>query len=397
MKNRKEQPATTTPRIRIGAIGCGWRITMLLELLLKESDALELAAICDPREGVFENAARKFNPKLRQYRDYRKLVEAADLDWIMIGSWNNQHAEHAIAALKAGKHVFCEKPLATTIPDCLAIHKEWAARKQQLSLGFTLRYSPHYRKIKELITRGMIGDIISVEMNETLNFNHGGCFMGDWRRLRKNSGGYMLEKCCHDIDLAIWLTESLPVRTASFGGLQFFLPRNERHIKRVGQNEEGKWAYRAWPMSVPRNPFTCRKDLVDNQVVIMEFANGVHSTFHTNANAGIPERRMYVCGTEGAIRADVISGQIEWSRIAFKPEMVDASTGASGGHGGGDEVLCRELADSMLKGEPPSAGVYQGLYSAIASLAIDQAMQAGKVVNLRPYWKKIGTKIKNKQ
>jgi len=76
------------------------------------------------------------------------------------------------------------------------------------NIGLTLRYSPHYRKIKQLLESGAVGDIISMEFNETLDFNHGGYIMGNWRRLREYAGTHLLEKCCHDIDLVNWMVGS---------------------------------------------------------------------------------------------------------------------------------------------------------------------------------------------
>jgi len=110
---------------------------------------------------------------------------------------------------------------------------------------------------------------------------------------------------------------------------------------------------------------------VDNQVAIVEYENGVRTTFHTNCNAGIPERRMYILGSEGAIRADVIAGTIELKRIGWETELEDLSSGASGGHGGGDAVLAKELVDSMVNGAAPSVGLLEGMESAIACCAID--------------------------
>ena len=94
-------------------------------------------------------------------------------------------------------------------------------------MGFNLRRSPHYRKLKALLNDGVIGDVVSMDFNETLDFNLGGYIFGDWRRLRENSGPFLLEKCCHDIDLANWMLDSQATRVASFGGLNFFVPENE--------------------------------------------------------------------------------------------------------------------------------------------------------------------------
>jgi len=294
-----------------------------------------------------------------------------------------------IAAFKAGKDVFCQKPIATNMNDSMAIIRAWKKSGKMFSIGFTLRYSPHYRKIKELLDKGAIGDIISMEFNETLEFNHGGYIMGDWRRLTKNAGTHLLEKCCHDIDLVNWMIDSDASRVVSFGGLDFFVPKNKKHIKRLGKNPEGKDAYRIWGGMVDLNPFTSKKDIIDNQVALIEYANGVRATFHTNCNAAIPERRMYILGTEGAIRADVIVGTIETKRIGFDTKIENVTAGVKGGHGGGDQILGKELADSMLKGTKPATGLMDGIKSAITCFAIDKAMETGRVVSMEPYWRRM--------
>jgi predicted dehydrogenase len=247
-----------------------------------------------------------------------------------------------------------------------------------------------------LVDKGVLGDIISMEFNETLDFNHGGYIMGDWRRLTKNAGTHLLEKCCHDIDLANWLLGSRPARVASFGGLDFFLPRNKRHIRRIGKDSQGKDAYSTWGGLIDLNPFTSRKDIIDNQVAIIEYANSPRATFHTNCNAGIPERRMYILGSEGAIRADLIVGRIETKRIGFDTRIETVDTGGdTGGHGGGDEVLAEELADSMLKGVQPATGIMDGLNSAVSCFAIDKSVQTNRVISLEPFWKRVDKVLKS--
>jgi predicted dehydrogenase len=121
----------------------------------------------------------------------------------------------------------------------------------------------------------------------------------------------------------------------------------------------------------------------------MEYDNNVRATFHTNHNAGIPERRMYILGSEGTIRADVLTGTIESQRIGFDTELVTHETGASGGHGGGDQIMAEEFKDCILHGTPPAAGLDEGLASAVTCLGIDQAMTTGSVVDMTPFWAKV--------
>lgn len=374
--------------IKIGLVGCGVRLRGVTRRTLPLSSRIKVTALCDPSAESVKQTLHDFNPNAKVYEDYRALVKDPDLDWIMVGSWNCFHKDHVVAAFKAGKHVYCEKPLAATMSDCLTMCRAWKASKKMFSIGFTLRYSPHYRKIRQLIDEGGIGKIISMEFNETLDFNHGGYIMGDWRRFKENAGTHLLEKCSHDIDLANWITGSRASRVASFGGLDFFVPENAGRIKQLGKNSDGKKAYCTW-RSMKLNPFTTEKNIVDNQVIIIEYENGIRATFHLNSNSGIPERRMYICGSEGAIRADVISGKMEARRIGFEEKIKDVSTGVSGGHGGGDAFLSRGLADSMLKGKAPFADLKEGLESAVTCFGIDQAMEKGKVVNMQSFWKRV--------
>lgn len=374
--------------VGVGIIGCGKRASGIAKRVIDISDQTKVVAVCDPNERSVKDCREHLNVDFSVYDDYNELLRDEAVKWVIIGSWNSLHREHAVAALEAGKDVFCEKPLATTLEDCVAIRDAWRKSGRAFIIGFTLRYSAHYEKIKELIDAGEIGYLISMEFNETLDFNHGGYIMSDWRRLTANAGTHLLEKCCHDVDLVNWIVGSDAARVASFGGVNFFKPENEGFIKKLGKNEAGRDAYRTWGSYVDENPFTSDKDVIDNQVAIIEYANGVRSTFHTNCNAGIRERRMYICGSEGAIRSDVITGEIELRKIGFDTEIQRVDTGAKGGHGGGDNYLAERLVDSMLNGAPPVTTVEDGLKSAITCFGIDQAMESGTVIDMKTLWEK---------
>ncbi len=376
-------------KLGIGVIGCGGMGRAVLKAVLEQDERLQVAALYDPDERSVKATVEMLPAPPAVCASHLDVVARPDVDWVMIASWNRDHCEQSVAAFEAGKHVFCQKPLALTLDECVRMKRAGEKSGRQFNIGFTLRYSPHYRKLRELIAAGRIGRIISMEFNETLHFNHGGYIHGDWRRLREYAGTHLLEKCCHDIDLANWMTGSRPRRVASFGGNDFFTPDNAHHAERVGRREkDGCLAYSGWGGPIDLDPFLSDKDIVDNQVAIIAYESGARATFHTNCNAGIPERRMYILGTEGAIRADVIAGTIQLQRIGWESKIEDVSTDSSGGHGGGDEVLAKELADSMLNGTPPSVGLIEGMESAIACFAIDQAMDTGTVVDLTAWWKK---------
>ena len=279
-------------KIGIGLIGCGARLRVVVRELFKATDQVEIVAIQDPNPHSIEAARQEFNSEARVYETYEELLRDPAAQWVMIGSWNSHHAGQAIAAFEAGKHVFCEKPLALSVDDCLAMRKAWKAAGTQFSIGFTLRYSPHYRRIKEILASGRIGAIVSMEFNETLDFNHGGYIHADWRRKTQWAGSHLLEKCCHDLDLVNWMTESLAIKAASFGGCDFFTPANAHHMARLGKSADGRDAYCTWNDPTIEgnivNPFNADKDILDNQVAILQFANGVrlpHELLHGYSGA----------------------------------------------------------------------------------------------------------------
>jgi len=386
----------TKASIGLGLIGCGSRLTGVIENVIKNTERLKVVALCDPSATALQQCkGRLACPDAVVYGNHRDLSADPAVDWVCVGSWNCFHKDHILGAFAAGKHVFTEKPLVTTMKDAIELKAAVEETNALFSMGFVLRYAPFYQRVKALLEDGVIGKPISFEFNETLDFNHGGYIMADWRRLRANAGTHLLEKCSHDVDLMNWMIGSVPTRVASFGGLNFFRPENASHVGRIGKNKDGKVAYSTWQEAGiytrqhKLNPFTTEKDIIDNQVGILEYANGVHATFHTNLNSALPERRFYVSGTEGALRGDVLTGKIEWKRIGFDTEFHTEET-AGGGHGGADGILADSLRDSMLNGTAPLVGLEDGMKSSVACFGMDDALDSGTVVDLRPLWAQVG-------
>ena len=351
---------------------------------------ITVTALYDPDPNAAEALRGVGGPGIETAGSEQALASHPAVDWVFIGSWNVFHARQAVLALAAGKNVFCEKPLATTFADSLLIRDAVAKSGRVFALGLVLRYAPLYRTVRDLVRQGTLGQLVSLEFNETLHFNHGGYIFGNWRRRSDQAGSHLLEKCCHDLDLVHWITGSLPVRTASFGGNRFFVPENAGHVERIGPNEAGQPAYATWTDPGRVHPFSGGADIVDHQVAILQYADGMRATFHTNCNAGLPERRLYFCGTEGGLRADAVTGVIEWQRIAHRPATERIDTGAGGGHAGGDEAMAAGLAATLLHGEPPLATVEDGLRSGAVAFAMDQAMRENRVVELDAWWRAAG-------
>lgn len=379
-------------KVRIGVLGAGKRPRVVLSHLLQQDSEgrLEIGGVWDPDADSVATLRKRLSIDVMLYPDAESLINDPELPWIFVGSPNSFHTEQAVAALDAGKNVFCEKPLAMTLADCLSIRDAVKRSGSTFVFGLELRYSPHYRKIAELVHGGAIGKVISMEFNETIHIDLGGYIFGSWRRDRSKSGSFLLEKCCHDLDLANWLLGSLPVAVASFGGTNIFLEENEFLANRLGVSREGRKAYSTAEDPHGVSPFSPGSDIVDNQVAILEYANGVRATFHTNCNTAIAERRFYICGTEGTLRADMRESTIEVKRIGFDTETEVIQTIHSDEHAGGDPEIARGLYGAMVHGIDPKASIYEGLCSAITVFGVDQAMGERTVLDLRPMWREAG-------
>ena len=112
-------------RVGLGVVGCGSRLRNVLWELEKVTAQADIVALHDPSAHAIARMKHAFNIEPTVYADAGELVRDPAVDWVLIGSWNCFHAEQVIAAFDAGKHVFCEKPLATTLADCQAMREAW--------------------------------------------------------------------------------------------------------------------------------------------------------------------------------------------------------------------------------------------------------------------------------
>eukprot|EP01087_Luapelamoeba_hula_P020026 TRINITY_DN6740_c0_g1_i1.p1 TRINITY_DN6740_c0_g1~~TRINITY_DN6740_c0_g1_i1.p1 ORF type:complete len:495 (-),score=83.12 TRINITY_DN6740_c0_g1_i1:28-1512(-) len=460
-----QRSSTETPVVGVAVIGLGQRMTSLLALLMGQHAGgtqctpvlkrmygedwhglVEIRAVCDESDVAINNSFSRLSlyadldlGSVPRFTSHEEMFADTSLDfeWVLIGSKNYLHRDHCIAAFKHGKHVFCEKPLATTIEDCLAIREAEREHNGRLlfATGFVLRHAPFYCKIKELIESQVLGTLISVEATETLSAAHGGYIMRNWRRHRAETGPHILEKCCHDIDILNWLIDSLPSRVASFGGLNVFIPQNKPQPlpsddpSNSSNNNPVMRHYKSWGAWEAIDPFESDKDTEDNQVAIMEYRNNVRVTFHTNCNTALPERSLLICGTKGTLKGDLIKGDLTWQTIADaargkEPSLWVRPDGKHDMHGGGDSIIIEDLvrcmdhhtssapenrkkeadagaddaadaADAADASEEkgnlplpvPKATGEEGFRSAVVCLAIDQARLQSTVVDLEPIWK----------
>ena len=372
-------------KLNLALIGCGMRCRSVIAIFQDElKEKLKIQAVYDPSPESIALAAERWKiPGLKSEESMEKAVGRPDVDVVMIFSPNALHCEAILAGLAAGKRVFSEKPLATTLKDCKKIIAAEKAAGISIDTGFVLRYSPIYRKIKELLDTGTFGKIIGISASENRDSVGGGhsmCADYGWRRFRKMAGPYLLEKCSHDLDLLNWFIGATPVRTAAFCSTDYFVPENDYIWDKYKHSNFNRIVLPGHTI----NPFHSEKDIYDNHTIIYDYPNGVKVNFQLTLANAIPERRMYISCTDGTIICECFSGMLTYKHYD-DPVQVTLHFGG-GGHGGGDSVMAKELSDSWLEEKPLSiSGSANGLACARAALAADESARSGRIVELSEF------------
>jgi len=183
-------------RLRIGVIGLGWFGEFHAETIVGVPN-LELAALCTRTPDRLKALGEKFGVK-KTFTDYRELLADPGIDAVSICTMWDQHTEPAIAALEAGKHVFLEKPIASTVADARKIMA--AARTSQgiLFISHIVRFNPRYRMPREALAAGRIGKLVALSSRRNIP--------AVWTPTILNKIGPIVGDAIHDTDIMLWLT-----------------------------------------------------------------------------------------------------------------------------------------------------------------------------------------------
>ncbi|MBQ9501647.1 MAG: Gfo/Idh/MocA family oxidoreductase [Lentisphaeria bacterium] len=383
---------------RIAVVGFGQRGRAFVTLAMQERERVELTGICDSVPERLQSFARQQHCTAPLYTSLDKMLDETRPEGVVISVPDFQHAPVAIAAMEHGCAVLLEKPMAPTVEGCREIMRH-AAKGRGALLGFVLRGHPVYRKVRELLDAGTVGQIMNIQADEELSVMHGASYMRRWHRRVANSGGFMLAKCSHDIDILSWLAGEDPCRVSSFGSLTFFTPDKLEHEfcsecpdrncrfrfsgEMVAMNEQEAASPSRYGFD--RCVYTKDKDVIDHQVVNFEYPSGVTASFSLDLFAPAARRRLKVVGSTGYIEADTrdLTVGVTFSD-GREPRTFALEQENPSGHGGSDLTLFRNFI-AMLDGEQSGqAGLEAGLASTVVGVAVETARREKRVVELPP-------------
>lgn len=215
--------AQQQPQVGTGMIGVGGRGSYLLSGVMLQPNA-RVVALCDIKPDRLDKAATaagKQNPSTTS--DWHKILERKDIDAVFIATPPYLHAEMAIAALKAGKNVYCEKPIGLTPASIRELVQAARSTKKVFQAGQQMRSYKQMGEAVRKIHAGDIGDILFVksQRHARTDLSHEGT-SGDWYFDYKKSGGYLVEQSVHNLDACNWAIGAHPTRATGFGGTTMY-------------------------------------------------------------------------------------------------------------------------------------------------------------------------------
>ena len=321
-------------------------------------------------------------------------VEVADRAFIVTP--NSSHAAILAQLLESNRHVFLEKPVAASVEDVDYIEKLCKNTTQVIQLGFVLRYSAFYRKIHNMIMDNAVGQVIMIQMNEYLDNIHGSTYRRGWRRLIANTGGFMNEKCSHDLDLMCWFKSgrAKPTTIYSVGGQHLF--NRKAPAQNCPECQETSCPFRATTKSSFGQQYQIYTDLklhnscvyatdadiLNHQHVTIGFSDGSHGHLGLIACSGHPGRDIVIHGTYGYLAGSLAKGKIEYVKYDAQMTRQDISVSSSDMHGGGDLNLLNDFYRCIDDGFEPKATVSDGILATRLAFAADASVAQNKVIQL---------------
>ena len=387
-------------------VGAGHRAIIYAKLALQKPELLRIVGVADPDPIRREKTREMFGfPEENCLEDAAALAAVPKFANAAInGTMDQQHVETAVPLLEKGYDMLLEKPFATNEAEMRRLVDCVRKNRNKVMICPVLRYTPFYLSIKERVAAGEIGDIINIQMNEHVSYHHlsTSYVRGKWANSDECHTTMLLAKCCHDIDLMMWMmSDTRPVTVSSFGSKFQFKPENapkeagtrclvdcplvetcRYSAKRLYLDQPERWAFYIWdkleglehPTEQDRVNllkgdsnygkciYKCNNNVVDHQSVLVNFASGATGTHNMVGGSSKSERRIHIIGTLGEIYGDFEESKFYVSKI--HPTKTDEKTveevdlhvtgdmvGAYGGHGGGDERLAEDFVNFLQGGK----------------------------------------------
>jgi predicted dehydrogenase len=382
-----DAPAVTGPAVKFGIIGMGPWGREILTALSKMPSA-QITAICDTYE-PYVGKGKEIAPNAATFADYRKLLESAEVEAVVIATPSHLHKEISLAAIQAGKHVYLEAPIAHTVEEAKIIALAGKGSSKIFQAGLQGRSNLLYTHVGKFVKTGVLGTPVEVvaqwnkkdswrrmastpEREKELN----------WRLSKATSPGLVGEAGVHHIDLANWFLNGLPVAVTGFSGI-------------IGWNDG--------------------RDVPDTVQAVIEYPNSVRMTFTSTLSSSfsnsfttvqgnnatllmrekkgwmIKEADSQMLGWEGYARKEPTNDEIGICMVADASKILAAGKepGKEGSIEPTKEALYCALENftrSIREGAKVSADALAGYQATVIALKANEAALTGSKIAYQPDW-----------
>jgi predicted dehydrogenase len=410
-----------TDIMKIAVIGAGVRGTSLARRIKTSGMPVCIFAVAEPDNDKRRQFVEEFGISSGNvYTGWEELTsDLKNCDGAVIATLDNQHTGPALACLNRNWHILIEKPLADTFEDCLKIVRFQKKKKKIVSVCHTLRFMEGYRTVKQIADSGVLGGLIHIEHMEAisnLRFTHN-YVRGRWSSEKFNTF-LLLHKCSHDIDFINWLFNVQCTRVSSFGSLKYFKAENapEGSTRRCtgGCKIAETCPYSAmriyvngpleeWPArdisslhtveshmeSIRNGPYgicvwSSENDVVDHQVVLMEFESGATATCTLTGFSATNGRRVRLQGTRGELLFDEAAGTIAVKE--FSGETNETITiPSSGSYHPEDQDIVNEWLSSVISSSSVTVDAAEALRTHAVVFAAEVSRKEKSTVDMRVF------------
>ncbi len=415
-------------RVDVVLIGCGNRGRAVFGAYARRHpERMRIVALAEPLEERRNAAAAEHAlPAERVFSDWRALLAARPAAHAaIVATGDTEHVGPALGALAAGYHLLLEKPIAPSPEDCLRVTEAAERARRILQIGHVLRYTEFYAKVHALVSSGRVGRVAMIDLREHVSYWHmAHSYVRGKFRNRRLAAPFLLAKSCHDLDLLAWLAASPAARLASFGSLGIYRPElapagaPERCSAACPVQASCPWdaarfylgpedrIARHWPWSdlsgdparaareaalatsdYGRCVFRCDNDVVDHQIVAVEFESGLTATLGVHGTASEELRTVRVSGSVGELRGVLQTGVIELSRHGSTEREEIRIESSPFGHSGGDQGLLDHFCEVVARDAPEQvrASGRVALESHLLGFAAERARQESCVIEMQAY------------
>ncbi|WP_055106192.1 Gfo/Idh/MocA family oxidoreductase [Paenibacillus ihumii] len=414
-------------------VGVGGRAEFFYsELITTYKDTSDLVAICDVNQTRMNYTNKLLKDKYNYHEvptykaeHFDRMIEETKPDYVLVCTIDRTHHKYIVRAMELGCDVISEKPMTVDEEKCQEIFDAIERTGRDLRVTFNYRYAPHNTKIREIIMDGTLGEILSVNFEWLLNTQHGADYFRRWHRDKRNSGGLLVHKSTHHFDLMNFWLDSKPDTVFAMGDLRFYGKENaeKRGVTEFYQRAYGSKAAENDPFALhldqnehlkslyldaehedgyqrDQSVFGDNISIEDTMSVMVKYKN--KTVMNYSLNAYLPWEGFIIVfnGTKGRMEVRVTEqsyvnsggkkeneGALEGISIMIYPQFAEPYKveveQASGGHGGGDPVMLRDIFDKKQEDRFNRAASHiDGALSIMTGIAANRSIRTGQPVKI---------------